>query len=150
MFVFCWRRLESESPRQRRLSLQNALRLPLAAFAESFWLPVSQGEEVACLESDLGLDFVPDQQGDLSWNAEFLCNRAIETTRYRLAPFDWSRVSTDRPLRCVLYRDSRFSLDTAHLAGWLSEMQQGYKLLAHETVTLPRYRHDEHTLSASS
>jgi len=63
-------------------------------------------------------------------------------------PADRSRISHDRPLRCVLYHESRFPLDEAKLGQWLAEMEQNYELLGRESVTLPRMRHDERTLVA--
>jgi hypothetical protein len=108
------------------------------AFAQSFWVGTHYAEEVACLKSDLGLDFVPEQHRELSWSAQFLCNRAIEMHRSSLRTADVSRVNATRPLRCVLYRDSRYPLDEAALEAWLEKMQQDYELAAHESVPFPR------------
>ena len=63
------------------------------AFAQGFWFPAERDAEVACLKSDFGLDFVPDQFKDLSWSAQYLCNQAIEKSRYHLKRPDLSRVS---------------------------------------------------------
>jgi hypothetical protein len=118
------------------------------AFAEGFWFCAQREEEVACLKSDLGLDFVPEQYTELSWAAQYLCNRALEISRYRLRPPDWSRVSRSRPLRCVLYRESRFPFEQAKFTQWLSDMQQHYELVARESLSFPRLRQDERTLLA--
>jgi len=118
------------------------------AFARGFWYSARSNEEVVCLESDVGLTFVPQKRQELSWSAQYLCNYAIEKSRYKLAPADRSRVSRDRPLRCVLYHESRFPLDRAKLGQWLAEMQRNYELLGRESVSLPRMRHDERTLVA--
>jgi hypothetical protein len=118
------------------------------AFARGSWFGAQSNEEVVCLESDLGLTFVPQERRELSWSAQYLCNYAIEKSRYKLAPADWSHISRDRPLRCVLYHESRFPLDEQKLQQWLAGMQEKYDLLGRETVTLPRMRHDERTLAA--
>jgi hypothetical protein len=108
------------------------------AFARSFWVGTHFAEEVACLKSDWGQDFVPDQHRELSWSAHFLCNHAIEVGRSHLRPADLARVSATRPLRCVLYRDARYELDQAKLDSWLHEMKQRYELVAHESIPFPR------------
>ena len=94
------------------------------AFAKAFWVGTHFAEEVACLKSDMGLDFIPDQHRELSWSAHYLCNRAIEVSRSSLRPADDRRVSATRPLRCVLYRDARYELDQIRLEKWLDDMQQ--------------------------
>ena len=108
------------------------------AFARSFWVGTHFAEEVACLKSDWGQDFVPEQHRELSWSAHFLCNHAIEVGRSHLRSADLSRVSATRPLRCVLYRDARYELDQAKLESWLHQMQQRYELVAHESIPFPR------------
>ncbi len=118
------------------------------AFAQGFWFSARYSEEVVCLKSDLHLDFVPQQHKDLSWSAQYLCNRAIEISRGRLAPADWTRISRERPLRCVLYHDRRFPFDEEKFARWLSEMQKQYELVARDSLTFPRLRQDERTLVA--
>jgi len=119
------------------------------AFAQGFWFCAQRTEEVACLKSDLGLDFVPEQYQELSWSAQYLCNRALEVSHYRLRRPDLSQVSRERPLRCVLYRESRFPFEEAKFARWLSDMQQNYELVARESVPFPRLKQDERTLVAT-
>ena len=116
------------------------------AFAQSFWVGVHSAEEVVCLKSDLGLDFVPDQHRELSWSAHYLCNQAIEVSRWHLKPANFDRVSASRPLRCVLYRDARYQLDQDRLTSWLSDMQQKYELIARESIPFPRMAKNERTL----
>lgn len=118
------------------------------AFAQGFWFARQQEEEVACVKSDLGLDFVPGQYKELSWAAQYLCNRALEKSRYHLQRPDLSRVSRSRPLLCVLYRESRFDLDTAKRTRWLTGMREHYELAAQESISLPRLRQDERTVMA--
>jgi len=116
------------------------------AFAQSFWLGAHSVEEVACLKSDLGLDFVPDQHRELSWSAHYLCNRAIEISRCSLQKVDLEQVTATRPLRCVLYHDARYDLDQSRLDQWLSEMQLKYVLVAHESLPFPRRAKDDRRL----
>jgi hypothetical protein len=116
------------------------------AFARSFWVGTHYAEEVSCLKSDQGLDFVPDQHRELSWSAHYRCNRAIEVSRSHLRPADLKRVSANRPLRCVLYRDARYELDQPSLEKWLDEMKQRYELVAHESIPFPRFAKNERRL----
>ena len=116
------------------------------AFARSFWVGTHFAEEVACLKSDWGKDFVPEQHRELSWSAHFLCNHAIEVGRSHLRSADLSRVSADRPLRCVLYRDARYELDQAKLDSWLDEMREQYELVSHESIPFPRLAKNDRRL----
>ena len=116
------------------------------AFAKAFWYGTHFAEEVACIKSDLKLDFIPEQHRQLSWSAHYLCNRAIEISRSKLRPADFDRVSVTRPLRCVLYRDSRYKLDEPKLASWLDEMQQRFVLIGHESIPFPRLSKNERQL----
>ena len=116
------------------------------AFAQSFWVGAHSAEEVACLKSDLGLDFVPEQHRELSWSAHYLCNRAIEVARSSLKPVRFEKVSGTRPLRCVIYRDARYALDQERLDRWLEEMSENYELVGHEQIPFPRLAKNERTL----
>ena len=116
------------------------------AFAQSFWVGAHSAEEVACLKSDLGLDFVPEQHRELSWSAHYLCNRAIEVARSSLKPVRFEKVSVTRPLRCVIYRDARYALDQERLDRWLEQMSEDYELVGHEQIPFPRLAKNERTL----
>lgn len=118
------------------------------AFAQAFWFGAQSTEEVICLKSDLGLDFVPEQHRELSWSAQYRCNRAIEVSRGHLTPADLSSVTKDHPLRCVIYRDARFELDQKLLDRWLADMQVDYELVAHESLPFPRYAKNDTRLVA--
>jgi len=118
------------------------------AFARGFWYSAQHSDEVVCLKGDWGFDFVPEQHKELSWAAQYLCNRAIEVARYHLPRPDVSRVSFDRPLRCVLYRESRFAFEEAKFAEWLADMQQHYDFVGRESLSFPRYRQNERTMMA--
>ena len=52
------------------------------------------------------------------------------------------------PLRCVLYRESRFPFEEAKFTRWLTEMQEHYELVGRESVSLLRLRQDERTVMA--
>ncbi|WP_397571438.1 glycosyltransferase family 39 protein [Schlesneria sp. T3-172] len=116
------------------------------AFAQAFWPGTHFAEEVVCLKSDWGLDFVPEQHQELSWSAHYYCNRAIEVSRGRLHSGDESRVTVDRPLRCVLYREDRYAFDRSGLENWLQGMQERYELVGRESVPLPRRAKDDRRL----
>ncbi len=116
------------------------------AFAQSFWKGAHSAEEVTCLKSDLGLDFVPDQHRELSWSAHYLCNHAIEVNRSSLPRANLDHVSATRPLRCVLYHDARYELDRQRLESWLADMQKDYELIAHESIPFPRLAKDDRSL----
>ena len=68
------------------------------AFAESFWMGAHSAEEVTCLNTDPGLDFVPDQHRELSWSAHFLCNHAIERGNQDFAAIHILAVRVYQPL----------------------------------------------------
>lgn len=116
------------------------------AFAQAFWPGTSLAEEVVCMKSDLGLDFVPDEHRELSWSAHYYCNRAIEIARSSLRPGNFDRVSADRPLRCVLYHDARYAIDQARLNDWLTQMRANFDLVAHESLPFPRMAKDDRRL----
>jgi hypothetical protein len=118
------------------------------AFAQSFWPGTHHFEEVACIKSDLGLDLVPDQHHELSWSAQYLCNRAIEMNRSSLRAADVDRVSATRPLRCVLYRDSRYEIAKPAMEGWMAQMLQHYELTSHESIPFARMGKDDRRLLA--
>lgn len=116
------------------------------AFAQSFWPGVHSAEEVLCMKSDLGLDFIPEQHRELSWSAHYYCNRAIELSRASFKPGDVSLVSATRALRCVMYHDARYPVDQAALNEWVTGMKQKYDLVAHESVPFPRLAKDDRRL----
>ena len=116
------------------------------AFAQSFWIGAHAGEEVTCLKSDWKIDLVPEQHRELSWSAHYLCNRAIEVSRHRLAPADLKRVSGSHPLRCVFYQDARYPIDQEQLDHWLAEMDQNYQLISEDHLPFPRFAKDDRRL----
>jgi hypothetical protein len=111
------------------------------AFAQWFWYNAEHDSEVACVKTDLGLDFSPDSYHDLSFSAEYLCNQRIYSPRHAAGePIRWDRISDSHPLRCVLYRAPHYDFDEYALRTWLDEMQKTYDLVGHETYPQVRLR----------
>ena len=109
-------------------------------FARWFWKSNSQEAEVACLDTDFGLDFTGEPLDGKVWSHLFdtsslyRCNRAI----YRPAgPPDLARVSAAHPLRYVCFRSWAFHYDEAALGRWLRQMQSQYRLTGRETHRFP-------------
>lgn len=111
------------------------------AFAQWFWPEQELVAEVACCKRDFNLDVSPKTYDGLNFAAVYLCNRAIYSPRQRnREPVAWDKITDQRPLVCVLYRDPWMPFDDAKLNGWLKEMSSKYRL---ETrVTLPHHRKD--------
>ncbi|MDA7978618.1 MAG: glycosyltransferase family 39 protein [Pirellulales bacterium] len=99
------------------------------AFAQWFWFNTEFQGETVCLASDLDMRFSTETYADLSWSAMYHCNQRIYSPRQidGRSP-DWSRISADWPLRCVLFRAPRFDFDQQSQTDWLAEMQTKYKL----------------------
>ena len=102
------------------------------AFARRFWPEVSRGAEVACLSWDLGVG---------AWNSIHLglpvalCNQAICSPNRRLGRGpDWSAISADHPLRCVL--SDAPSEDGIAIKSWLESMKTRFELANRETIVV--------------
>jgi len=99
-------------------------------FAHRFWPEVGRGAEVACLRWDLGVE---------EWDsirlgvAVMLCNQAIESPARRAGGPNWSLVTADRPLRCVLGVAPEH--DGPEVEAWLARMRGRFDLRRRETVT---------------
>lgn len=108
------------------------------AFARWFWSHAEFQGEVACVENDLGVILTPDAHSELSWAAMYRVNKEIygpsETERR-----DFSQVSAERPLRCVIYRVPHFAFDQIRYDEWLQEMQLKYELIDTERLEFPRF-----------
>jgi hypothetical protein len=117
------------------------------SFARWFWFNAEFEGEAVCLKTDLAQDFAPGTYRELSWSAMYLCNQRIYSPRHAagLGP-RLERVTAERPLRCVLYRDPDFPCDEARLQRWLVEMQGHYQLVAHDVYAFPRYAKGERRL----
>lgn len=107
-------------------------------FARWFWSSMESSGEVACLHTDLKLDFAPGTFRDLGWSAMYLCNQRIYSPRHaRGGSVDWKAVSADWPLRCVEYQAEVYRYDRAARDRWLATMQKRYKLVARERFPFP-------------
>jgi hypothetical protein len=93
-------------------------------FARRFWVDEARGAEVACVKRDLGTVFEP-RHWELGRTAVYLCNQQIYSPRHhRKQPLRLDRVSSGRPLRCVLYNEE--PLDHPAFRNWLSRMSADY------------------------
>lgn len=115
-------------------------------FARWFWPSAATKEEVACVRRDLGVDLAPGTFDELSWSAEYVCNRRIYAPPSARGGPDLTRVSPGRPLVCLVYRDPRFPLDVAAFDRWMSEMRSRYDLAGKEVFAFPRRDKRETTL----
>jgi hypothetical protein len=116
-------------------------------FARWFWTSKSRDAELACLDTDFGLDFRREPIAGMPWShlsdaadlfdtsSLYRCNRAIYGPEG--TPPDLTRVSLERPLRCVHFRSWAFRYDEAALGRWLEEMQSRYRLAGRETHRFP-------------
>lgn len=107
-------------------------------FARWFWPSTQFGGEVACLHSDLGLEFAPGTFHHLGWSAMYLCNQRIYSPRHQLGkPVAWSDIRDDWPLRCVEYRAEVYPYDEAANRAWLDSMRARYELVSREVFPSP-------------
>lgn len=110
------------------------------AFAEWFWIDAQFQGEVVCAKTDLGLDFSCVGTKELSWSAMYYCNQKIYSPRHACgAPPDWSRVSFENPLRCLVYRETKHGFNQSAFDRWLEEMQTHYDVIGRDTYCFPRY-----------
>ena len=73
-------------------------------FARWFWFNASFEGETCCVMSDLKHELLAGCDEGLNWTAMYLCNQKIYSPRHRRGDaIDWSQVSDDHPLRCVLF-----------------------------------------------
>ena len=107
-------------------------------FARWFWPTMQFAGEVACLRTDLGLEFAPGTFHDLGWSAMYLCNQRIYSPRHcRGAPLGWARISDQWPLHCVEYRAQVYPYDEGACQAWLASMDQHYRLVSRDTFPSP-------------
>ncbi len=97
-------------------------------FARWFWGSMERNHEVACIKTDFGKTFPPD---DIAWqlciSPQFLCNERIYSPQHsRGERPDMARVSRERPLACVQYWSHATPYDPAAFNRWLVEMQCRY------------------------
>jgi len=105
-------------------------------FARRFWTTNESQGEVACLKTDLGLDFSPDNF-HLRFSAMYRCNLRICSPRHiRGEPLRWDRVSTEWPLRCVEYKAPLFRYEKEAFNVWLHHMRLRYELVGRQTFSM--------------
>lgn len=95
---------------------------------------------------DLGVDLAPGTFRELSWSAEYVCNRRIYAPESHRGAPDWGSVAKGRPLLCLVYRDPRFPLDAPAFERWLAAMRKRYDLVGRESYAFPRYDKRERNL----
>lgn len=119
-------------------------------FARWFWPNMQFAGEVACLHTDLGLEFAPGTFHDLGWSAMYLCNQRIYSPRHREGrPIDWRRVRDDWPLRCVEYRAQVYPYNEAANQAWLNTMNRRYELVSQDVLPSPVFDQRGRTLLCS-
>jgi len=105
-------------------------------FARRFWTTNESQGEVACLKTDLGLDFSPDNF-HLRFSAMYRCNLRICSPRHiRGEPLRWDRISADWPLRCVEYKAPLFRYEREAFDAWLRRMRLHYELVGRQTFSM--------------
>jgi hypothetical protein len=105
-------------------------------FARTFWVDQARGAELACLKSDLGVEFDP-QTWRAGMSAVYLFYQRKYSPRHRAGiPFrlEPGSYTSDHPLRLVVYNDLN---DTSPaLNAWLDEMGRNYRLTRSETFVV--------------
>jgi Dolichyl-phosphate-mannose-protein mannosyltransferase len=100
-------------------------------FARWFWAEAGRDAELACARVDLGLDFEGGSPHD-GRSADYLTYQAIYSTRRREGrSLDWSKVSMNHPLRCVLY--DGVPVDSTLFELWMGRMARSYRLVRVES-----------------
>jgi hypothetical protein len=101
--------------------------------------------EVVSVNADLKLLFTPP--GDTWENCvspQFLCNERIYSLRQNSGqPFDYGRVSRDRPLACVQYWSHLSPYDQPAFDRWLDKMKQDYDLISSERYPMLQDNDDD-------
>ncbi len=107
-------------------------------FARWFWFSMESSGEVACLKTDLDVDFAPGTFRDLGWSAMYLCNQRIYSPRRaRGEPVDWQAITPGWPLWCVEYQAEVYPYDAAARDRWLADMRRRYELVSRQRFAFP-------------
>ncbi len=121
------------------------------AFARWFWYNQAYNAELVCIYTDRESLGAPNQETNSDW-AVYLCNQALYSQRHHSKePPDLSRVSADRPLRCVNYAPSQHLIGAAGLrhprkqavGEWFDRLKTQYRLV-HRQVYLFPYHYPGH------
>lgn len=100
-------------------------------FARWFWVEAGRDAELACVLTDLGLDFEGGPPHD-GRSADYLTYQKIYSSRHREGkPLDWSSLSATRPLRCVIY--DGVPVDSPLFGRWMGRMARHYRLTGVQT-----------------
>ena len=105
-------------------------------FARRFWVEQSEGADLACLKSDLGIEF-DHQTWRAGMSAVYLFYQRLYSPRHHAgAPFELDRdtYTEAHPLRLVVYND--LNPDSSRMAAWLNEMNRDYRLRRSETFVV--------------
>ena len=109
------------------------------AFARSFWNEKSRDSELVCVKSDLGLAF-NRRNWTLFRSALYLCNQKIYSPRHRQGVgVKWDTVSSDRPLRCVLYNE--WPENDPACSAWFREMCEHFQVRNREIFIINESEH---------
>jgi hypothetical protein len=113
-------------------------------FARWFWSARSREAELVCVKSDLGTGF-NRRNWSLFRSALYLCNQKIYSPRHRQgAPFDAAAVTSDHPLRCVLYNE--WPEKDPACSAWVEQLRQQFDVVSSETfVVNDQTVHDDGT-----
>lgn len=96
-------------------------------FAQSFWPGQARDAELACGRLDFGIIEGYYRKGVLNdFTPPYLCNQMIYSPQRRAGGPRWDRVSSSRPLRCVL--PPEVMPDDPAVLAWLEAMQTRYRL----------------------
>jgi len=105
-------------------------------FARKFWIEQGRGADLACLKSDLGVEFDP-HTWRAGMSAVYLFYQRKYSPRHRAGiPFrlEPGSYTSDHPLRLVVYNDLDDTSPALH--AWLDEMGRGYRLARSETFVV--------------
>jgi hypothetical protein len=113
-------------------------------FAQWFWFELAHDSELVSCETDLKTDLSPDKL-NCGWSSLYFCNQRIYSRRHaRHEQAQLDRVTSDRPLRCVLYRSPKEEQESPSAnprarQEWLENMQADYELVAHDSYPFAAY-----------
>lgn len=101
-------------------------------FARRFWVKQAEDAELACVELDSGIERRGTWFGRKAW---YLCNQMIYSPDRRGASLGRDReISTDRPLRCVLFEESP---ESPSVREWLARMKRNLLLKESKVYHIP-------------
>jgi len=102
-------------------------------FARRFWPEQARGAELACVQWDFG---ICERGCAVARTAIYLCNQLIYSPARKSdnGPH-WTRVTPDRPLRCVAFDDVH--LRSSKATAWLQSMKTNYSLRGPLDLVVP-------------